>query len=76
MRYSVLFTMKAFKFLRGLFGKKDRRKKEMKEWENFFMELERCLEEMEEERKKKKFKALCEFFERRGYEFFTRKTLQ
>ena len=27
--------------------------------------------EMGEERKKRKFKALCEFFERRGYEFYT-----
>ena len=36
----------------------DRRKK---------MELE-----LEEERKRKKFYDLCQFFERRGYEFFTR----
>ena len=65
--------MKAFKFIRGLFGdKKDRRKEEMEEWQNFLMDLERCLQEMEEDRKKRKFKALCEFFERRGYEFYTR----
>ena len=69
--------MNTFKFIRGLFGKKDRRKKEMEEWQNFLMELEEVLrleeiEEMEEERKKRKFKALCEFFERRGYEFYTR----
>ena len=28
--------------------------------------------EMKEERKKRKFHALCQFFERRGYEFYTR----
>ena len=28
--------------------------------------------EIEEERKRRKFKVLCEFFERRGYEFYTR----
>ena len=39
----------------------DRRKK---------MELE-----LEEERKRRKFYDLCQFFERRGYEFFTRTTM-
>ena len=101
-RYSVLFTMKAFKFIRGLFGKKekkDRREEEMRkekmrterekqlfdlieEMEEDFRWFEersrrkamnrRKKMEMEEERKRRKFYALCEFFERRGYEFFTR----
>ena len=66
--------MKAFKkFLRRLFS--DKRKEKMRvEWQNHLNLL--IEKEMEEERrleeKKVKFKALCEFFERRGYEFYTR----
>ena len=106
-RYSVLFTMKAFKFLRGLLGstkkdKKDKREKEIRkekmrtERENYLFNLIEEMEEhfrwfeernrrkaidrrrkkmeieLEEERKKRKFHALCQFFERRGYEFYTR----
>ena len=92
-----LFTMKAFKFLRGLFGstkkeKKDRREEEMRkekmrtERENQLFDL---IEEMEgdfrwfEKRNRRKAmnrrknmeiedeRTLCQFFERRGYEFYT-----
>ena len=103
--YSVLFTMKAFKFLRGLFGKKEKKDKREEEMRKERMRTERekqlfnLIEEMEEdfrwfeernrrkaidrrrkkmeveldeERKKRKFRALCQFLERRGYEFFTR----
>ena len=105
MRYSVLFMMKAFKFLRGLFEKKEKKDKREEEMRKERMRTERekqlfnLIEEMEEgfrwleernrrkaidrrrkkmeialdeERKKRKFRALCQFFERRGYEFYTR----
>ena len=99
-----LFTMKAFKFLRGLFGstkkeKKDKREEEMRkermrtEREKQLLDLIEEMEEdfrwfeernrrkaidrrkkmeIEEERKRRKFRALYEFFERRGNEFYTR----
>ena len=47
------------------FEEKNRRRKAIERRKK--MELE-----LEEERKRRKFYDLCQFFERRGYEFFTR----